>query len=224
MPVLWKDEWWEDLSLATGAKIIDALSGIQIKDIQEEHLGKIENLKVTKEDTYIDGIKDLTAHIKALTEEGTDESLLRASRLNTSTARYFVGAPSEQALYYRRLKVEDAINAASCALENGIVPGGGIALLNASEDLPTGTIGATILKEALQRPFKQILSNAGVKDAGRKGGDKELGFDSRTLELVNMFDAGIVDPTDVTINSVKNAIGVAATVLTVGTVITLPEE
>jgi chaperonin GroEL len=242
MPTLWKDEWWEDLSLASGARIIDALSGIQIKDITEEHLGKFGHIRVTKENTFIDGIQNMTQHIADLIAEGSDKSILRASRLNTQTARYFVGAISEQALYYKRLKVEDAINAASCALENGVVPGGGVALLNVSKQLKDTEIGGKILKGALMSPINQIILNTGrdltekieilEPEKGfelRTGKITEViegaeGFDSRTGEIVNMFDAGIVDPTDVVINSIKNAIGVAASILTIGTVITLPIE
>ena len=224
MPTLWKDEWWQDLALTSGATIVDALSGIKIKEIEEKHLGTFGNIRVTKEDTYIDGIKDVSAHIEELKKDGSDASLFRASRLNVKTARYFVGAPSESALAYRRLKVEDAINAASCALDNGIVAGGGIALLNASNDLQEDTIGAIILKEALKRPFHQIMENYGKLDASIEGNAKTLGFDTRTGQIVNMFDAGIVDPADVVMNAVKNAIGVAATILTIGNVIILPRE
>lgn len=221
MPVLWKDEWWEDLALASGATLIDVASGIKINEATMEHLGTVEHMTITKEDTFIDGIKDLTLHIANLQSQGDEKSLLRASRLNTRTARYYVGAHSETALAYRRLKTEDAINAASCALDNGVVGGGGIALLNVSRELPENEIGGIILKEALQKPYKQIVENTG-KNSGIP--TQEIGFNSKTGEMVNMFKAGIVDPTDVQINAVKNAIGVAATILTVGTVVILPKE
>ena len=225
MPILWQDEWWEDISLATGATIISAASGISIQDIKSEHLGMVSHLTVTKEDTYLDGIKDLSKHISVLREGGTNNELIRAARLNTKTARYFVGGHSESAIAYRRLKLEDALGSASCALEHGIVPGGGIALLNVIESLPN-TVGGKILKEALKRPFEQIVSNTGESpiEIFKRIKIQGYGFDSVTKKVVDMFDAKIVDSLDIVFGAVKNAIGVAATVLTIGTVIMLPEE
>ena len=224
MPILWKDEWWEDLALATGGKIIDANSGIKIQDIKEEHLGTVKNLTITKEDTLLEGIKDLTDHIKSLQTEGDEKSLLRASRLNTKTARYFVGGHSDQAIFYRRLKVEDAINAAHCALESGVVPGGGVALLNAVRKLQD-TVGGHILHKALAAPIRQIALNAGIDLSliDSSVGDR-LGFDTRTGKLVDMFEAQIIDPTSVVINAIKSAIGVAATILTANSVVLLPSQ
>lgn len=219
MPVLWKDEWYEDLMFASGAKIIDPALGVGIRDMKLEHVGSFGNILISKEGTYIDGIKDLQTHITAILEQGTDEAKLRASRLNTKTARYFVGAPSDAALSYRRLKVEDAISSAWQALHGGIVAGGGSAL--ASVELPD-TIGGKILKEALKAPARQIALNAGLSvDMGYdyKNG---MGFDSRTKSFVNMFEAQIVDPALVVINACKNAVSVAATVLTARTITTLP--
>ena len=225
MPILWRDEWWEDLSKVTGGTLIDIASGIKLSDAKEEHLGTLENITITKEDTFLDGIKDVSKHVLALKVDGSDRALLRASRLNTKTARYFVGAHSDSALAYRRLKVEDAINAASCALANGVVAGGGVALNAVAKTLTEDTVGEAILKEALQAPIRQIITNAGVvPDPILKKVDAEWGFDSRTGEIVPMLVKGIIDPTDVVVNAIKNAIGVAASVLTVETVVTLPKD
>lgn len=220
MPVLWRDEWWEDIALATGAKIIDANSGIKIHEIKEEHLGTVENLTVNKEDTLIDGVKDMAKHIEALQAEGDNKSLVRAARLNTKTARYFVGGHSDQAIFYRRLKVEDSINAAHCALESGVVAGGGVALREVAKKLPQ-TTGGLILRVALSKPCEQIIANTGKPyvDAGGS-----LGIDTRTLDLVDMFTAQIIDPTSVVITAVKSAIGVAATILTANSVVLLPRQ
>lgn len=221
MPVLWRDEWWEDLALVTNATPINPLTGLNLQKAGIEHLGSVENIVVTKEDTFLDGIQSLKKHIKALQEEGSEASLLRASRLNTKTARYFVGAHSESALAYRRLKVEDALNAAACALENGVVAGGGIALRQV--EFTGNSVGEKILKSALNEPFKRIVTNAGLSEESLVS-KKNLGFDSRTGNIVDMFEAGIIDPTDVVLNAVRNAIGVAASILTIGTVVTLPRE
>lgn len=223
MPVIWRDEWWEDLAVASGGTIVDGI-GLKLSNVEEKHLGSFGHITVTKTDTFIDGIKDLSKHILGLQVNGDDASLLRASRLNTKTARYFVGAHSESALAYKRLKVEDAINAAKCALENGIVVGGGIALLNIAKNLKGG-IGAKILKSALKEPFRRIVENAGgnIKEIEKKVGGN-MGFNSRTGEVEDLSVKGIVDPADVSINAVKNAIGVAASVLSTNTIITLPRE
>jgi chaperonin GroEL len=228
MPVLWKDYWFEDLAVATGAKIADPVAGLPLKNMTLDDLGTVENIVITKEDTFLDGIKDVSSHVKALEEDGTEDSTLRATRLNTKTARYYVGAQSDSALAYRRLKVEDAISSAYQALNGGIVPGGGIALLNVTTVLPT-TVGGLILKEALKAPVKQIALNAGkqfdiegfMSDSKRK---KTHGLNSKNGEIVNMFEAGIVDPKNVVLNAVKNAISVSATVLTAPTIVLLPRE
>jgi chaperonin GroEL len=226
MPVLWKDLWYEDLSVATGARVVDAAAGFPMKDLQFEHLGQVKNILIDKQDTFLDGIKDVTGHINTL--DDSEDSELRKARLNTKTARYFVGAQTESALSYRRLKVEDAIAAAYQALNGGIVAGGGVALLNVTMSLPA-TVGGLILKESLKAPVKQITANAGkkldvdgfVSDPKRKN---TYGMNSKSGEIVDMFELGIVDPKNVVLNAVKNAISVAATVLTAPTIVTLPRE
>lgn len=222
MPVLWKDWWYEDLAKATGATVVDPAAGLPMKNMKLKHLGRVGNIVITKTETHLDGIVDVSEHIKALEDEGTDEALLRASRLNTKTARYFVGAQSDSALSYRRLKVEDAISAAYQALNGGIIAGGGSSL--ASIKLPN-SIGGEILTNALKAPAKQIALNAGRPDVVI-GDDYDgiRGFDSKTNTFVDMFETGIVDPTNIVLNAIKNAISVAATVLTAPTLVTLPRE
>lgn len=216
MPVLWKDWWYEDLARVTRATIIDGI-GLKLKDVTQTHLGTCENIVVDKDNAYLDGTTDVTDHLKALEEDGSDDAKLRISRLNTKTARYFVGAKSDSALSYRRLKVEDAINSAYHAIRHGIVAGGGVALRNCADSIEN-----KVLQEALRKPFKQILSNAGI--------EAEVvytpvgGYDTRTGELVNMFEAGIVDSAEVVRNAVINAVSVAATVLTASVVVQLPRQ
>lgn len=233
MPVLWKDWWYEDLALASGAKIIDPSAGLPLKNATLEDLGQFDHITITKDQTFIDGIKDLSEHIKALQESATDEGALRSSRLNTKTARYFVGAHSDSALSYRRLKVEDAIAAAYQALHGGIVAGGGSALLNVSAVLKEKKgdkvlgIGATILADALEAPARQIYKNAGarVPDNFLYSGTDKGGFDSRTkTEIGDMFEAGIIDPANIVVNACRNAISVGASVLTANTIVLLPRQ
>ena len=228
MPTVFNDLWWEDLEKASGARVIGPASGIKMKDCNMSFLGRFGKITVNRDDTFIDGIKDLTAHLLALKVEGTEEALARVARLNTKTATYFVGANSESALRQKRDKVEDAINSAWSSMQNGILPGGGVALLNVfglrKDNL---TIGEQILQVALMRPFGQILLNAGIMDAEDKWNfhpEKAEGYDSKTKKKVNMFDAGIVDSFDVVMEAVRNAIGVASGILTCGTVVLLPRN
>lgn len=222
MPVLWKEDWWEDLAIASGAKIIGMGAYATLKNMKLSDLGSFGYITVTKESTYLEGIKnDIGKHILALQVDGSDEALQRAERLNIKTARYFVGAHSESALAYRRLKVEDSINAANCALQNGVVAGGGVALANAADELPDN-LGGRLLKKALYAPMMQIIKNTGKEVPISSLGDT-IGIDSRTGEEVDMFEANIVDASDVVLNAARNAIGVAASILTAGTVVIIPE-
>lgn len=221
MPVIWKDQWYEDLSLATGAKIVDTSLGLPLKTATLEHLGEVNSIVIGKEDVSLDGIRDISEHIARL-NEGDDDAKVRAARLNTKTARYFVGANSESALSYRRLKVEDAISASWQALHGGVVAGGGVAMINCISDLPD-TVGGKILKEALEEPLLQITKNAKINVSLDKVGGT-MGYDTRTKQLVDMFESNIINPANVEINACKNAISVAATALTVNTITTFPQE
>lgn len=226
MPVLWRDWWYADLALATGATIVDAAAGLPMRELKMEHLGTVGNIIIAKDETFLDGIKDVAKHVEELEAENTDDSRLRASRLNTKTARYFVGAQSDSALSHRRFKVEDAISAAYHALNGGVVAGGGVALMNASNFLdPMQSEGAMVLKHALMAPFTTIVTNAGIntEDMTRKAFSDD-GFDTRTGKQVDMFEAGITDPKVIVFNAVKNAISVAAAIITAPTIITLPRD
>lgn len=220
LPVLWRDEWFEDIAKMTGATIVDPALGLALKDVAVNYLGTCGNLVTGRYDTYFDGIKDMGDYIATL-KAGTDEDKIRAARLNTSTARLFVGASSDTALTYKRLKVEDARNAAWQALHHGVVAGGGIALANIAQSMPN-TIGGNILRKTLLAPFYQILENAGLSD-GRRDVGGTIGVNVKTGEEVDMFEAGILDPAKVVKNAVTNAISVAATVLTTKVIICLPK-
>lgn len=233
MPIIFNDMWWEDLEKASGARIINRASGIKMKDVNMDFLGQFGKITVTPQDTFIDGIKDLNIHILALKVEGSEEALARAARLNTKTARYFVGALSDSTLRQKRDKVEDAVNSAWSAMQNGILPGGGAALLNTATILDLqSTIGAKILRTAVTKPFVQIVQNAG-KDTGNtlkelgslclKGSNYD-GFNSKSGKLANMTKEGIIDSFDVVLGAVKNAIGVASGILTCGTIVLLPRQ
>ena len=204
LPTIFGDQWAEDIAVASGATIIDPSKGLALKDIKDEHLGTLGHITVTKSDTFIDGIKDMDEHINRILTE--DETLAeeRAKRLNTKTARYFVGALSDSALSYRRLKVEDAINAAQKALIGGIVIGGGLALANIKL---SGSKGADILNKALKAPHEQIVKNMGKS------------FSAKDMEREEVYD-----PASIVLNAVKNAISVSASILTASTLITYPRQ
>lgn len=195
LPTIYGDVWGEDLAKASGATIIDPSRGLAIKDMKEEHIGQLGHITITKGDTFVDGIKDITDHIEYV--RGLEDED-RVKRLNTKTARYFVGAISDAALSYRRLKVEDAINAAQQALLGGIVVGGGLALAS----IKTGN---KILDKALKAPHEQIVKNMGKS------------FTAETMEEQEVYD-----PANVVLNAAKNAISVAASILTANTVVTYP--
>lgn len=229
MPTVFNDLWWEDLEKASGGRIISPANGIKMKDVSMQFLGKFGKIMVNRDDTFIDGIQDLTNHLLALKVDGTDENLARVARLNTKTATYFVGAHSESTLRQKRDKVEDAINSAWSAMQNGILPGGGVALRNVATELffEEKSIGAKILSQALWIPFRIILNNANINDeSGKKHVvyEKEVGWNTKTLKLENMFNSGVVDSFDVVMGAVKNAIGVASGILTCGTVVLLPRN
>jgi chaperonin GroEL len=224
LPTVFNDLWWEDLEKASGGRIISPASGIRMKDVGMQFLGKFGKITVNRDDTFIDGIADLSNHLMALKVDGSEESLARVARLNTKTARYYVGANSESTLRQKRDKVEDAINSAWSAMQNGILPGGGIALLNAAKELDGKFIGDQILMQALCSPWRQIVENSGYETSKVLKIGGEMGFNSRSGKVENMFNSGIVDSFDVVMGAVKNAIGVASGILTCGSVVLLPRN
>lgn len=227
-PTLWKDIITEDFAKITGATVISMGEGVSFKTMSMDHLGTCDKIITTKDETRVIGIKDVSEHIKQLEESGTDEGKLRISWLNTKVATLKLGANTESELSYVRLKTEDARNAAYQALQEGVVAGGGVALLNAANELPD-TVGGRILKLALCSPIKQIMQNAGYSyekpvDRLGIGENPVLGFNAKTGEIVDMWEAGIIDPVKVVKNAVKNALSVAGTVLTARVVVTLPQQ
>ncbi len=193
-PTLWKDWLFEDFAKITGSRIIDPSQGTTLKTIQLSFLGMCDSVSVGKEETIVLGTKDVSDHIAALTADGSDDSKLRLAWLQTKTAILKLGANSETELSYLRGKATDARNASYLALNGGVVPGGGIALLNAS-NLLDDSVGGKILSAALKAPHKIITERVSVS-------------------------ADIIDPATVVKNSITNALSVVSTVLTTKMVIT----
>lgn len=222
-PILWKSYVFEDFAAITGATIIEDSSGTSLgAKFRLDWLGTCETIICDKDETTVIGIKDIADHIGALEADGSNDAKLRLSWLTTKTAILKLGAKSETELSWRRLKAEDAIFSSRLALKHGIVAGGGVALRKAARSLdPTESIGKRILHNALRKPERQIWENAGVK-AEFEEPFSHKGIDARTGEMVDMFDAGIVDASSIVLGAVRNSLGIASTLLTTSSVITLP--
>ncbi|MEX2949207.1 chaperonin GroEL [Staphylococcus warneri] len=237
----------EDLAILTGAQVITDDLGLELKDASIDMLGSANKVEVTKDNTtVVDGDGDennidaRVSQIKAQIEE-TDSDFdreklqERLAKLAGGVAVIKVGAASETELKERKLRIEDALNSTRAAVEEGIVAGGGTALVNiyikVSEIEATGDVetGINIVLKALQAPVRQIAENAGLEGSiiveRLKNADAGVGFNAATNEWVNMLEEGIVDPTKVTRSALQHAASVAAMFLTTEAVVaTIPEK
>jgi len=224
-----KRDTLDDLALLTGATIINEELGDDMDLIQVEHLGACVKAVTTQTETIIqvdsipleveDLITSIKDHIKQAPHPGIIKNLeKRLARLSAKVAVVKVGASSEVELKEKRDRVEDAICATKAAIKEGIVPGGGIALLNAANTIKAKSKGEEVLLEAIKAPYKIILENASIDhcDLLLKNGK---GLDVVTGETVNMVKSGIVDPLLVTKSALKNAASVATTILSTDCVI-----
>jgi len=224
-----KQQMLQDLSLLTGATIINEDLGDDMDMIQPEHLGTCVKSVTSHQDTVLQ-VKESPEEVlsvidnlkQQLLEEKNSNILVklekRLAMLSAKIAIVKVGANSEIELKEKTDRVEDAICATKAAIKEGIVPGGGIALLNAATNLKAKSIGETVLLEAIKAPFKTILENAGVENVAtptRKG----QGYNVVTGKMVNMTKSGIIDPLLVTKSALQNAASVATTILSTDCVI-----
>ena len=227
-----RKEILEDISLLTGAVVVNETLGDNLDSIQTEYLGSC--LKVTTEaDKSIirveetneeakEIIKDIKAKLKKKNKEHVRIGLeQRLGRLSAKVAIVKVGANSELELKEKCDRVEDAICATKAAIKEGIVAGGGVALLNASKALDKKDIGEKILNEAIHAPFKTILENAGITNVDfiLSSINLDEGINVISGEIVNMINAGIIDPLLVTKSALTNAASVATTILSTDCVI-----
>jgi len=227
-----------DIAILTGGQVISDEVGMDIKDVKLEWFGKAKSVKVQKENTIIvDGagnkkaIKDRIESIKKqieLTTSSYDKEKLneRLAKLAGGVAVIRVGAATETEMKEKKYRVEDALNATRAAVEEGIVPGGGTAYINAIPEVAKlvdslhgdEKTGASIILKALEEPLRQIAINAGLDGSviveKVKNSKKGMGFDAAKEEYVDMFEAGIVDPVKVTRSALQNAASVAAMLLT----------
>jgi chaperonin GroEL len=224
-----KQQMLQDLSLLTGATIINEDLGDDMEMIQPEHLGGCVKSVTSHEDTILQveespqQVIEVIDEIKSkLLNEKNPNKLVklekRLAMLSAKIAIVKVGANSEIELKEKTDRVEDAICATKAAIKEGIVPGGGIALLNAATNITAKSLGEAVLLEAIKAPFETILENAGVQDVEtptRKG----QGYNVVTGKMVNMIKSGIIDPLLVTKSALQNAASVATTILSTDCVI-----
>jgi chaperonin GroEL len=238
----------EDIATLTGGKAITEDLGIKLENIKLEDLGKAKKVVIDKDNTtIIDGagktaviegrIKQIRAQIEETTSDYDREKLQeRLAKLAGGVAVIKVGAATETAMKEKKARVEDALNATRAAVEEGIVAGGGVALLRASTSIDgvklegDEKVGAMIVKRALEEPIRQIVENAGLEGSvvvEKVKAEKVVtrGFDAESLQFVDMIQAGIIDPTKVERVALENAASVASLLLTTEALITdLPEE
>lgn len=228
----------EDIAILTGAEVITSDLGLELKDTTIEQLGRAKQVKVQKENTIIvDGsgnkdkinarVKQIKTQIEETQSEYDKEGLQeRLAKIAGGVAVIGVGAATEVEMKDKKLRIEDALSATKAAVEEGIVAGGGTALINVIpkvekvvDQLENGEkLGAKIVLKALEEPVKQIAINAGLESAviveKVKSSDVGIGFDASKEEYVDMKKAGIVDPTKVTRSALQNAASIASMVLT----------
>ncbi len=231
----------EDIAILTGGEMFTEELGIKLENITVQMLGRAKRVTVTKDNTTIvvgdenkakvdERVKLIKRQIEASDSEYDKEKLQeRLAKLAGGVAVIEVGAASEVELKERKLRIEDALNATRAAKEEGIVPGGGVALLRVMQEMQKGLdtneyesdddkVGYRILLDALHIPLRQIAENAGVKGDVVVEEVKKLptneGFNAMNNEYVDMFNEGIVDPAKVTRSALENAVSVASMLLT----------
>lgn len=243
-----RKEMLQDIAILTGGKVITKDLGLKLESTELADLGQVKSVKIDKDNTtLVDGagdkkaIADRVAEIKNQIEKSTsdyDKEKLkeRLAKLSGGVAVINIGAITETEMKEKKFRVEDTLAATRAALEEGIVSGGGLALIEASKVLDaekenlTGDekVGFQIIKRALEEPIRQIAENAGVDGAviadKAKAEKKGVGYNAATGEWVNMMEAGIIDPAKVTRCALQNAASVAGMLLTTECAITdIPE-
>jgi chaperonin GroEL len=243
-----RKEMLEDIAILTGGTVISEEKGLKLETATLEMLGKAEKVSIDKENTTIvngsgntDNINNRVAQIKAQIATSTsdyDKEKLqeRLAKLAGGVAVLYVGAATEVEMKEKKDRVDDALSATRAAVEEGIVPGGGVALIRASDKLEglegenaDETTGIAIVKRAIEEPLRQIVQNAGLEGAvivnKVKEGEAAFGYNARADRYEDLFEAGVIDPTKVTRIALENAASIAGMFLTTESVIVeLPEE
>jgi chaperonin GroEL len=238
----------EDLAILTGGSVISEDLGIKLENVKISDLGRAKKITVDKDNTTIvEGagktdaiqgrVKQIKAQIADTTSDYDKEKLQeRLAKIVGGVAVINVGAATETEMKEKKARVEDALHATRAAMEEGIVAGGGVALLRCIPMLDKlmlsgdEQIGVNIVKKSLEEPIRQIVNNAGLEpsvivDKVKNSDKPNFGFDAQKEEYVDMLSAGIIDPTKVTRSALQNASSVASLMLTTEVMITdMPEE
>ena len=236
----------EDIAITTGGQVFSKEKGMKLDKFSWDWFGEARNITVEKNiTTIVDGkgnieaiesrIDELQKQIeKSQTPFETEKLQERLAKFVGGVAIIHVGGNTETEMKEKKDRVDDALHATKAAIEEGIIPGGGIALLYASSGLEVNSTGAAIVKQACAKPFNQILVNAGHEEVSAKiiadgminsGNDGWLGYNIKTENTVNMKEEGIIDPTKVARTALQNAASVAGTVLlTECTVVNEPSD
>ena len=243
----------QDIAVLTNAQVISEETGRKLESITIADLGRAEKIVVTKDDTTLVGGKGEAAQIKGRIEQirveidkstsDYDKEKLqeRLAKLSGGVAIIRVGAATETELKEKKHRVEDALSATRAAVEEGIVPGGGVALINAIPDLlklkmdnEDAQVGVNIVRKALEMPLRKIAENAGkdgsvilegVRRMQKDKRNKRIGYDVIKEEYLDMVDGGVIDPAKVTRGALENAASIAAMILTTEALITdIPEK
>ena len=232
-----RKEMLQDIATLTGAVVISEERGFTLQNANVQMLGKAEKVTITKENTTIVGgagnqadIKDRADQIRAqieTTKSDYDREKLqeRLGKLAGGVAVIYVGATTEVEMKEKKDRVDDALNATRAAVEEGYLPGGGVAYIRAAEALKglkgendDETTGIRIIERAIEEPLRQIAQNAGVEASviinKIREGKGDFGYNARTDEYVNMYEAGVIDPTKVARVALENAASVAGMFLT----------
>jgi chaperonin GroEL len=243
----------EDIAILTGGKLISEDLGIKLENVKWEDLGAARKVTVDKDDTTIvvddedpkkkeaiaGRVKQIRKQVEDTTSDYDREKLQeRLAKLVGGVAQIKIGAATETEMKEKKARVEDALHATKAAVEEGIVPGGGVALLRAQEEVEKllkehkGDIrtGIQIVVRALEEPTRQIIHNAGldeaaviVRDIRKKGGN--FGFNAQTMEIEDLVMSGVIDPAKVTKNALQNASSIAGLMLTTEALVCeIPEE
>ncbi len=239
-----RKEMLEDIAVLTGGEVITSDLGLELKDTTVEQLGRAKQVKIQKENTIIvDGagdkeklaarVKQIRSQLEETTSEFDKEKLQeRLAKIAGGVAVIEVGAATEVEMKEKKLRIEDALSATKAAVEEGIVAGGGTALVDiipavekSLKDLnEEEKVGAKIVLRALEEPVRQIATNAGLEGAvilnKIKSSEVGVGFNAAKEEYVDMKKAGIVDPTKVTRTALQNAASIASMILTTESVVT----
>jgi chaperonin GroEL len=242
-----RKEMLEDLAILTGGTVITEEKGMKLEDTTLEMLGRAEKVTVDKEKTTIvngAGESNLIAarvgqikkQIETTTSDYDREKLQeRLAKLSGGVAVLYVGAPSEIEMKEKKARVDDALNATRAAIEEGIVPGGGVAFIRAQQaleglegDNDDETTGILIIKRAIEEPMRQIVANAGVEGAvivqKVKEGKGDFGYNARLDVFQNLYESGVIDPAKVTRIALENAASIAGMFLTTECVLVEEKE